>query len=184
MTDGAGQATYNVGFDAVFDVEVDTTFFVAATATNLNTGNTSEFSDCTALLISEKVPPEIICPDDIFQESVGPDGNIVEFTVIATDNVDPNPTVVCDPPSGSRFPIRVTTVVCTATDSAGNEGFCSFRITITDGVVSETVEKIRRHIIGTEILQGDDLDEADANGDGQIDVADIIAIIEGNTSAP
>jgi hypothetical protein len=41
-------------------------------------------------------------------------------------------TVVCNPPSGSTFPKGTTTVVCTATDAAGNTNTCSFDVTVED----------------------------------------------------
>lgn len=50
------------------------------------------------------------------------------------DNCDLVPAVVCDPPSGSRFPLGLTVVDCTATDTAGNVGHCSFNVTVNDVV--------------------------------------------------
>jgi hypothetical protein len=44
----------------------------------------------------------------------------------------PGLVVACNPPSGSCFPIGVTTVVCTATDTAGNTATCSFTVTTFD----------------------------------------------------
>lgn len=41
-------------------------------------------------------------------------------------------TVVCNPPSGSTFPKGTTTVVCTATDAAGNTNTCTFDVTVED----------------------------------------------------
>ena len=42
------------------------------------------------------------------------------------------PSLVCTPASGSFFPIGVTTVNCTATDTAGNVSRASFAVTVTD----------------------------------------------------
>src|SRR5205814_1657126 len=53
----------------------------------------------------------------------------VTFTVTATDNIDPSPTVTSTPAPGSGFPIGMTVVNSTATDSSGNQSFCSFTIT-------------------------------------------------------
>jgi hypothetical protein len=47
-------------------------------------------------------------------------GEVVSFTVTATDDLDPSPVVVCVPPSGSTFPRGTTRVVCTANDASGN----------------------------------------------------------------
>jgi hypothetical protein len=45
-------------------------------------------------------------------------GEVVTFTVTASDDIDPSPVVVCTPPSGSLFPPGTTQVVCTATDAS------------------------------------------------------------------
>ena len=42
------------------------------------------------------------------------------------------PTVVCTPPSGTFFPIGVTTVTCTATDGAGLTDVDTFTVTVND----------------------------------------------------
>jgi hypothetical protein len=54
---------------------------------------------------------------------------VVTFTVRATDNC-PEVSVACDPPSGTAFPIGVSSVGCTATDGAGNESTCSFSVVV------------------------------------------------------
>jgi hypothetical protein len=47
---------------------------------------------------------------------------IIDFSaeVSATDNVDSNVSIVCDPPSGSTFSAGSTTVTCTASDDGPN----------------------------------------------------------------
>jgi len=39
--------------------------------------------------------------------------------------------VACVPPSGSTFPIGVSTVLCTGTDTGGGSATCAFSITVT-----------------------------------------------------
>jgi hypothetical protein len=46
---------------------------------------------------------------------------------VVTDNC-PGASAVCTPPSGSSFPLGVTTVSCTATDGSGNTSSCSFTV--------------------------------------------------------
>jgi hypothetical protein len=77
-------------------------------------------------------PPLIQCPGNITAMCTSPKGTPVSFGVSAVDICDPDPRVVCEPPSGSRFPIGPTTVRCTATDRAGNAAECSFTVTIVD----------------------------------------------------
>ena len=59
-------------------------------------------------------------------------GATVGYAVTASDDVDPNPTVVCTPPSGSTFPLGSTTVSCMATDASGNSASGSFTVTVVD----------------------------------------------------
>ncbi|XP_072041684.1 ficolin-1-like [Amphiura filiformis] len=51
---------------------------------------------------------------------------------VATDNSDSSPTVICDPPSETRFPIGQTLVTCTAFDGYGNSDSCSFNVFVHD----------------------------------------------------
>jgi hypothetical protein len=60
----------------------------------------------------------------------GPPGEIVTFTVTATDDRDSSPYVVCVPASGSFFPPGVTIVQCKATDGARNQSTCSFPVNV------------------------------------------------------
>jgi hypothetical protein len=77
-------------------------------------------------------PPSIDCPGVVNAlEALGsPPGEVVSFTVTASDEVDPAPTVVCVPASGSFFPRGTTLVTCTATDACGNQSTCQFPVTV------------------------------------------------------
>jgi hypothetical protein len=62
-------------------------------------------------------------------------GAIVTFTVIATDPTFPSMTnapIECTYPSGSLFPVGVTTNLCTVKDTFGNQSSCSFIVTVLD----------------------------------------------------
>ena len=76
--------------------------------------------------------PLLDVPGDLVVEATGPTGAQVTFTVTATDDVDPDPLVVCAPASGSTFPLGATTVECTATDDVGNQTAGSFTVTVSD----------------------------------------------------
>jgi hypothetical protein len=88
---------------------------------------------------SDVTAPAVVCPDDLVAEATGPDGATVTFTVTATDDMDPSPVVVCQPASGSTFPLGTTTVTCTATDATGNQSSCSFDVTVADTTAPEIV---------------------------------------------
>jgi hypothetical protein len=80
----------------------------------------------------DSAPPKIVCPEGVVvkdRPSSLP-GEIMTFTVTATDNMDPAPVVVCVPPSGSLFPRGTTVVTCTATDELGNKSTCEFEVTV------------------------------------------------------
>jgi hypothetical protein len=97
-------------------------------------------------------PPTIACPTNIVVESQafagGLPGAYVSYPIpVVTDNCDPNPTVVCTPPSGSFFalalsPSNVTNyvVTCVAKDAAGNTNVCTFTITVEDTLPPEWVD--------------------------------------------
>lgn len=104
---------------------------------------------CKGSVGSEDInPPSITCPSNIVAEchyTNGLAGAFVSYpTPVVTDSCDPNPTVVCTPPSGSFFalpppPANSTnyTVTCIATDAAGNTNECSFTITVQDTMPPE-----------------------------------------------
>jgi hypothetical protein len=52
--------------------------------------------------------------------------------VSAIDDHDGSVPVTCTPASGSAFPLGCTTVVCSATDAAGNTSRCTFPVCVVD----------------------------------------------------
>ena len=97
-------------------------------------GNTAE---CTQLIIiDDTTKPNVTCDaDTVVLVPQGTTNAAVVFgPAIATDNCDPSPDVACNPPSGSLFPIGVTTVTCIATDDCGNKDTCTFTVTVNEQV--------------------------------------------------
>ena len=84
------------------------------------------------IIFDDTTAPVVHCPNDMLVVATTVDGAVVTYTVTATDNCDPNPTIVCNPPSGGTFPKGTTTVDCTATDSCGKSAQCSFTVTVSD----------------------------------------------------
>jgi hypothetical protein len=96
----------------------------------------------------DTTPPVLAVPEDMVVEATSEQGAEVTYTVTAQDNVDGNATleedgstivqddvggnidISCEPASGTTFPIGNTTVECSATDEAGNEGTASFTVTV------------------------------------------------------
>jgi uncharacterized repeat protein (TIGR01451 family) len=104
---------------------------VASVEPDLNPANNAS---AVTTLVRDLTPPVITCPANIVTgaDSAQCSRSNVTFTATATDNHDTNVTVTCSPPSGSTFPVGVTTVTCTATDAAGNSSGCSFTVTVND----------------------------------------------------
>ena len=67
---------------------------------------------------------------DLAVDATSPQGAVVSFPVFATDDTDPAPMLVCTPASGSMFPIMVTPVTCTATDTSGNSATAYFSVSV------------------------------------------------------
>jgi hypothetical protein len=63
-----------------------------------------------------------------------PPGEVVNFSVTATDVHDRSPSISCVPPSGSFFPAGRTLVTCTATDAAGNQSTSQFLVIVAPRV--------------------------------------------------
>src|SRR5262249_41386045 len=72
------------------------------------------------------------CPADITTDTTNAVPAVVTFTATATDPCDPNPTVTCQPASGSSFSVGMTKVECSAKDVLGNTSSCSFQVTVID----------------------------------------------------
>ena len=71
-------------------------------------------------------------------------GAIATFTASALDAIDGPVAVVCAPASGSTFPIGATTVLCSATDAAGNTAAGSFAVTVSDTLVAPRILPSRK----------------------------------------
>ncbi|MGW6449149.1 VWA domain-containing protein [Lentzea sp. NPDC055074] len=69
--------------------------------------------------------------DDVTARAQDGTGTPITYQATATDSQNRALTPVCTPPSGTRFPIGVTTVTCTATDALGNTGTDTAIVTIT-----------------------------------------------------
>ena len=76
-------------------------------------------------LIHQGYPPVFV-----FEQLGSAPGEVVTFSVTATDAHDPAPLIECAPASGSFFPAGTTLVTCTAMDAAGNQSTCEFTVTV------------------------------------------------------
>ena len=125
-TDNSGPVTVTCTppSGTVFPLGTTTVTCVARDAT----GNTASVS--FSVRVIETTPPRIVAPADITVTAGDGTGAAVSFGPTVTDNFPDPPTVVCEPPSGTVFPVGVTTVKCTATDLSGNSAWATFRVTV------------------------------------------------------
>ena len=97
------------------------------------TNRCGDFAVCLqTITVSDAALPIITCPINLVTSSdLGETSRSnVTYLVTATDNCPGSVTVVCNPPSGSTFPLGITTVICVATDSCGNTASCTFSVDV------------------------------------------------------
>jgi hypothetical protein len=83
--------------------------------------------------VADTTAPVMPNQADVELTTADPDGIHYDYGTFPSfvEAVDPDPTVVCDPVSGSLFPVGTTTVTCTITDDAGNHSSTSFGVHVT-----------------------------------------------------
>src|SRR5262249_17867643 len=93
----------------------------------------------TAMNKPSNPPPTITCPADLTVVTALPgDMNVVvNYPPPAVTDNCPGATVACSPPSGASFPLGMTTVNCTVTDSGGATASCSFKVTVWDVCIQD-----------------------------------------------
>jgi beta propeller repeat protein len=111
-----------------------TTFALGVTTVSCSAtdsiGNT--ISGTFTITVQDTTPPTLNVGFSSPVEATSASGAEVIYTASAIDLVDPSPAISCSPASGTTFPLGVTTVFCSATDSSGNTATASFTITIQD----------------------------------------------------
>ncbi len=122
----------------VGDEAVTNGFVITMTRTYKATDLCGNSAACVQIItVQDTTAPNIFCPPDLTIECAGPGGiagsTAVFYGVELSENCDfNNLTMVCDPPTGSLFPLGTTTVNCTAADASGNTNTCGFTVTVAD----------------------------------------------------
>jgi len=96
-------------------------------------GNTSSCS--FTITVTDTQNPTITCPSNIIVSNApGLCGAIVNFTAPVINDNCPGATLLqtAGLPSGSFFPIGITTNTFKVTDASGNSASCSFTVTVND----------------------------------------------------
>ena len=84
------------------------------------------------VIVEDTTAPAVTVPASIAKEATSAAGATATYSASASDKVDGSITATCEPASGSTFALGSTTVICSATDSAGNTGTDSFTVTVSD----------------------------------------------------
>ncbi len=123
------------GSQSYMNVQADGNFVYGTTYT-LTIANVQDLCGRTldpnpAIVTFNCVPqcPSVVCPSNIIAQCTGPGGTVVTFDVEPAPGCT-NVTVFTYPPSGSLFPVGVTTVNSYALGGGSNT--CSFTVTVTD----------------------------------------------------
>jgi HYR domain len=99
-------------------------------------GNTGHaFFNVIVTLLDSEAPSFTTVPASSSNQATSAAGAPVSWTIAASDNIDPSPTISCTPSSGSTFPLGTTPVSCTASDDAGNTSApVSFDVSVVDTI--------------------------------------------------
>ncbi|MBI1763615.1 MAG: HYR domain-containing protein, partial [Acidobacteria bacterium] len=87
--------------------------------------NASSFT----VTVKDAQPPRLTCPPNLSVKAATPSAVSYDLPLV-TDNCPGVGQPVCEPASGSIFPVGATTVICRARDATNNEGQCSFTVTV------------------------------------------------------
>src|SRR6185503_12674607 len=110
------------------------------TATDAS-GNASHAS--FTVTVRDTIPPVVACPANITVHATSVAGAIVNYpSAIATDTVATALFLSQLPPSGSQFPIGLTTVRVEAADEQGNVSRCSFDITVANALPAANPDSV------------------------------------------
>ena len=105
------------------------TFIVTCIATDSQKLSTTGTFRVTVLPPND--PPMLWIPSGITAEATSSAGAVVTYEALAFDDHDGPIPISCSPASGSTFPIGITTVTCSATDSKQLTTTETFRVTVT-----------------------------------------------------
>jgi len=91
--------------------------------------------DSFTVTVQDTTAPVLSQPDNLSVVATSPSGAVVSYDLpAASDAVDENVSVSCDPPPGSLFPVGTTPVTCSAEDASGNEADpVGFTVTVLGG---------------------------------------------------
>jgi hypothetical protein len=102
------------------------------TCTALDAAGNSASSTFTVTVFDNQMPVIGAHDDIVVGNDLDQAGAVVVFNAPTASDNAPGVLVVCEPESGSFFPVGMTTVLCSAHDAAGNVSTMSFTVTVND----------------------------------------------------
>jgi len=126
LVDGVVSAIPSIPSGSIFPLG---TTKVVLTATDAH-GNESQAS--FKVTVRDTTPPVTRGAHDLVLEAISPAGAPAAYEVLADDLIDGVVPVIPSVPSGSIFPLGISTVLLIATDTHGNQSQGSFNVTVRD----------------------------------------------------
>lgn len=108
------------------------------TVTCTATDESDNSASCSFTVTVTGNPCTLECPNDITATADSGHGSAVVSYPAPTAGEGCG-TITCSPPSGSTFPLGITTVSCTAIDLSGNEAGCAFKLAVS-GTLTATAD--------------------------------------------
>ncbi|MBI3651130.1 MAG: HYR domain-containing protein [Acidobacteria bacterium] len=146
MANAANQCGAVVNYSPTASLGCGTVICSPASGSFFPTGTTTVTCTTTAgpscsftVTVNDTQPPMITCPANQVRVTTQPGGltAVVNYpAALVTDNCA-GATVVCSPPSAATFNLGVTTVTCTATDTALNTATCSFTVSVFNACLQD-----------------------------------------------
>ncbi len=126
---------------STFPVGVTTVYTAASDGCGTST-------NCSFVVTVSRPPIVLNCASNITLAATSSNGAIVFYSVTASGGCS-TPAVRAYPPSGSTFPVGVTTVYTTATDTCDTFTNCSFTVTVTSTNPAASVPRLSIRLTGT-----------------------------------
>jgi len=126
LVDGSITPVCNPVAGSLFALGIGT---VSCMATD-NAGNKS--TSTFKVTVRDTTKPIVTAPANVVAEATGPNGAAVTYPAATASDLGGTLAAPCVPASGSTFTLGTTTVTCTATDAASNQGSATFTVTVRD----------------------------------------------------
>jgi large repetitive protein len=123
------------GIDSVVCTPLSGSVFpIGSTAIDctITDASSNETRAMATVTVEDTTEPTVTVPTDVVAEAAGTDGAVADYSGQSFVDVVGVESSGCTPASGTTFAIGATTVICSASDAAGNTGSATFTVTVSD----------------------------------------------------